>query len=127
MKRRLIVLGLLFGANALGLVVAALLLRKVSLSFGSFLIALVIFTMVNAVARPLVEKLAAKQADGLTGLTALASVLIGLIVTTVLSDGLQISGLGTWFLAAVIVWLVSVIAGIALPKVMLKQALGEPT
>jgi uncharacterized membrane protein YvlD (DUF360 family) len=125
MKRRLISLGFLLGANALGLLLAAILLRKVSISVGSFLVALVIFTAVNAVARPLVAKLAEQHADALTGVTSLAAVLIGLIVTSVLSDGLDIGGTATWLLAAVIVWLVSVIAGVVLPRVLLKEVAGD--
>jgi hypothetical protein len=46
-------------------------------------------------------------------------------VTTVVTDGLSIDGIGTWFAATVIVWLASVLAAFILPFLGLRTFLDE--
>ena len=58
---------------------------------------------------------------GSTGFTMLVS----LIVTDLLTDGLSISGVTTWILAALIVWLAALVAALLLPFLGLKKYLGE--
>jgi Mycobacterial 4 TMS phage holin, superfamily IV len=121
--RFLISTAFLAGANALGLLVAVLALDDMTTTFTSFLIEVAIFTGVTAVIRPFIMKLALQHFDALLGGTALISVLIGLIVTTALTSGLVIDGTGTWLLATIIVWLVSVLAGVLLPLLILRRGL----
>jgi putative membrane protein len=121
MKLRLIRIGLALLGNALGLLIAAILLKDMHLSGAAFFLAVVIFTVVMLVLDPLVAKLAAKFADFLTSASALVSTLLGLILTNWLSDGLSIHGAGTWVLAAVIVWLGAAILGVVLAAVILKR------
>jgi uncharacterized membrane protein YvlD (DUF360 family) len=56
---------------------------------------------------------------------ALIATLVALIVTDLISDGLNISGVGTWIAATVIVWLASLLAGFILPFLGLKKYLEE--
>lgn len=49
--------------------------------------------------------------------------LVGLIVTTAVSDGLHISGIGTWLAATVIVWIAAVVASVVLPLLFVKKSL----
>ena len=57
----------------------------------------------------------------LVTLTTLAS----LILTSVLTDGLRISGLTTWVLATVVVWAAALAANLLLPLVIFKRVLAE--
>jgi len=123
---RLLVSGVIYlVANAVGLLVAAWVLDDMSIDGAAFVIAVVIFTAVEVVARPLFTQLALKNVGGLVGSTALVATLVGLIVTDWVSDGLTIDGAMTWVLATVIVWAASLIAGLILPVLLVKRAVGN--
>jgi hypothetical protein len=109
-------------ASAIGLIVAAVILDGVSLNVSGFIIAVVIFTVVELLMDPFITKMAIRHANALRGGTSLVSVLIGLIVTTIVSNGLQISGGTDWILATLIVWLATMLAAWILPFFLLKKA-----
>lgn len=121
MIRMLIRGGIHLLASAIGLIVAAVILDGVSLSVSGFIIAVVIFTVVEMIADPFMTKMALRHAAALRGGTSLVSVLVGLIVTTIVSDGLQISGATDWVLATLIVWLATMLAAWILPFFLLKK------
>ena len=112
-------------ANAVGLIVAAGLLDGMELSASGFVVALVIFTIVYALAQPFLVMQLRARAPTMLGGVALVATLAALIVTDLVSDGLTISGVGTWIAATGIVWLVSVLAAIVLPFLGLKKYLEE--
>jgi putative membrane protein len=112
-------------ANAVGLLIAALLLDGMSISGTAFLIAVVFFTVVEVVLNPMVRQMAVTKATALLGSTALIVTLLGLLLTTAVSDGLSIEGLSTWVLATVIVWLGSLLATVLLPVVLVKRKVEE--
>ena len=120
MTRTLIRIGLSLAGNAIGLLVASLLLDKMDVSGAAFLIAVVIFTVLTAVIEPLIAKLTSSKAEALEGASALITTLLALIITALISDGLDISGAGTWILATVIVWIVTLIAGVVLARFVIK-------
>lgn len=122
MKLKLARIGLSLVGNAIGLLVAALVLDKMSIDGVAFVIAVVIFTVLTAVIEPLVNKVTEKSVPALQGGSALLTTLLALIVTAWLSDGLTIDGLSTWILATVLVWLLTVIAGVLLAKFLIKNA-----
>lgn len=122
MIRFLISTGLHLLGNAIGLIVAALFLDDMSLDGVAFVIALLIFTAVEILAQPLIRKFAVKHAEPMLGGVALVTTFVGLVITDVFSDGLQIEGAWTWVLATLIVWLVAMVAAIILPAVFLKNA-----
>lgn len=121
MIRMLISAALHLGANAVGLAVAALVLEEMSIDILSFVVAVVIFTLVEVVSRPYFASLAMKGASYLQGATALAATLAGLIITALISDGLQIEGLGTWVVATLIVWAAALVAAFLLPVIFVKS------
>lgn len=125
MVRTLIRLGLTLAGNALGIWLAALLLDGVSVSGAAFLIAVVIFTVLQVIIQPLVRKVAMKNAEALQGGSALIATFVSLVLTVLISDGLSIDGIGDWILATVIVWLATMLAGILLPKFFLDDAAGD--
>lgn len=112
-------------ANAIGLLVATALLPGFSITLGSFLVVVAIFTAVRFILAPLIFKLSFKYVRAITGGIALVTTFVGLLVTTWLTEGLVISGAGTWLAATLIVWLFGVVAMIALPLVIFKKALAR--
>jgi uncharacterized membrane protein YvlD (DUF360 family) len=124
MVRMLIGFGFQLVANALGLIVAAWALDDVTISGTAFVVAVVIFTLVYAIAQP-VFTMWAVNIPALRGGVALVATLVGLIVTSLVSDGLSISGGVTWIAATVIVWLVSLLGVFVLPLIFLKKKVEE--
>ena len=92
-----------------------------TLEADGFLIAVGVFTLVNVLALPLIQKQAITQSSALMGSTALVATLIALIVTVIVSDGLTITGLTTWLLATVIMWGASLLAVFLLPLLIFKS------
>ena len=117
MKLRMIRLGLLLVGNAIGLWIASLILDDdMRLSGIAFVLAVAIFTVFVAVLEPLVAKAAERWADFLGGASALIATGLALILTSVLSDGLSIDGIGTWVLATLIVWAAAAAIGLVLVR-----------
>ena len=112
-------------ANALGLIVAAAVLDKVEITGTAFVVAVVIFTVVYAIAQPFFTQMALSKAPALRGGVALIATLVGLILTSLISDGLSISGALTWIEATVIVWIISLIGVWLLPIIFVKKKVEE--
>lgn len=121
----LIRIGIHLLANAVGLIVAAWVLEGMTITGPAFVVAVVIFTAVEVVADPLVTKAAIRSVPALRGGVALVTTFLGLLITTWLSSGLQISGVSTWLLATLIVWLAALIAALVLPVFLVKNAADE--
>ena len=83
----------------------------------------VAFTVIVVVATPLLVKISLKNVPQMAGGVALVATLVGLFGAAMLSDGLTITGLTTWILAPLIVWLTSLIAGLVLPLILFKKVL----
>ena len=112
-------------ANAIGLIVAAIVLDGFEINVTSFVVAVVIFTVVFAVLQPFLAVQLRRLGNGAIGATALIATLVSLIVTNFLSDGFSISGVGTWIAAPVIVWLAALVAAFVLPVLGLKKYLED--
>ena len=112
-------------ANALGLILAAWILDDMSLSASGFLIALLVFTGIEIVVQPLIIQTSMRHARALSGSSALLASFVALVITTWLSDGLQIDGATTWLLATVIVWAAALLAGVLLPVLVFKRWMAE--
>ena len=130
MVRFLIATGIRLLANAIGLIVAALILDGMSITGIGFVIAVVIFTVSEILFEPFLTKMAIKNVPALRGGIALVTTFIGLIITVLLSrlfdlNAITISGVSTWFLATMIVWIAALLAGIILPIFLVKKAVDE--
>ena len=112
-------------ANAVGLIVAATLLDGMSLDVTGFVTAVVVYTVVFALMQPFLFSTFRRAAAPVLGGVALIATLVSLIVATLVTDGLSISGIGTWIAATVVVWLASILAGFILPFLGLKKYLDE--
>ena len=123
MKFRMIRLGLLLVGNAIGLWIASLILDEdMQLSGLAFVVAVAIFTVCVAALEPLVSNAADPWAGFLGGASALIATGLALILTSWLSDGLSIDGIGTWVLATLIVWAAVAIVGVVLVRAFAKEA-----
>jgi uncharacterized membrane protein YvlD (DUF360 family) len=90
---RLVVSAVLYlVANAVGLLVANALFDDVSIDGAAFVIAVVIFTVVEVVVQPLVTQVAMRHSRALLGSSALIATLIGLVVPRSLRTGCRSVG-----------------------------------
>lgn len=114
-------------ANAVGLLVAAAVLDGMELDASAFILAVIIFTVVFALMMPFLASTLRRRGSSAAALggVSLIATLVALIVTDLLSDGLSISGIGTWIAATVIVWAVSLLAAFILPFLGLKKYLED--
>jgi uncharacterized membrane protein YvlD (DUF360 family) len=127
MIRLLISFVIQLAANALGFIVAAAVLDGFEVSTTGFVVAVLIFTVVYALAQPFLTQMALSKASALRGGVALVATLIGLIVTDLLVDDadFSVSGADTWIEATVIVWIVSLLGVLILPLIFVKKKVEE--
>jgi hypothetical protein len=113
--------------NAVGLIVASLVFEDFNIDATGFIVALVIFTVAVAVLTPFIASVLRRNTSSTSALggVALISTFVALLLTEVFSDGLDISGIGTWIGATVVVWLGSLLAVFILPYLGLKKYLEE--
>ena len=112
-------------ANALALLVASILLTGFAINGLAFVVAVCIFTASTTILEPLITKIATQNAPYLLGGIALVTTFVGLLVTTLITDGLRIMGIGTWVMATLITWLANVVGSLILPRFLFKEVLGS--
>ena len=112
-------------ANALALLVASVLLTGFAINGLAFVVAVCIFTASTTILEPLITKIATQNAPYLLGGIALVTTFVGLLVTTIITDGLSIMGIGTWVMATLITWLATVVGSLILPRFLFKEVLGS--
>ena len=112
-------------ANALALLVASVLLTGFSINGLAFVVAVCIFTASTTILEPLITRIATQNAPYLLGGIALVTTFVGLLVTTIITDGLSIMGIGTWVMATLITWLATVVGSLILPRFLFKEVLGS--
>jgi len=108
-------------ANAIGLLIAVVLLPGFVINPLSFVVAVAIFSLVQTVLGPLITKISFKSFPQLMGGIALVTIFVGLFVTEILMDGMEIGVISNWLAATLLVWLGSLIASILLPLYVFKQ------
>lgn len=92
--------------NAIGLLLAALLLGsdfKINGPLG-FVISVVVFAILSALFTWLVLKFLIRNAGSIVALTGVISTFLALLLTSLLTDGLDINGWG-WVWGTLIVWI----------------------
>jgi uncharacterized membrane protein YvlD (DUF360 family) len=100
---------------AIALVLCGILLDGFQIQWPwGYIWAVVIFAILNAIFPAMVQKLLRKGADSLTALTGLVSAFLALLGTVLITNifdiqGLSISGVSTWVLATLIIWVLSMI------------------
>lgn len=97
------------GANAIALLVCWLLLPGFGITPVGLVVAVLLFALFSAVFSWAVMKLLRDQGSSVVALTGLISTFLALVLTATFTPGLTIDGLGTWVIATVIIWLISVL------------------
>lgn len=113
------------GSSAIGLLVASWLVPGVTVRPLGFITAVVIFTVAQAILSPFFLKMASRYASAFLGGIGLVSTLAALILASVLTHGLSIRGVGSWVAATVVVWLVTALATLLLPMLILKKKVAQ--
>lgn len=121
MIRILLSAAVFLASSAIGLLVASLLIPGVSVSVTGFITAVIIFAVAQAILSPFFLKMASRYASAFLGGIGLVSTLAALILASVLTNGLVIRGISSWIWATVVVWLVTALATLVLPALVLKS------
>ena len=108
-------------SSAIGLLIAGWLIDGVTVRIAGFIVAVVIFSVAQAILSPFIAKMANRYASAFLGGIGLISTLVALILASVLTNGLTIRGIGAWIGATVVVWLISALATVLLPMVLIKK------
>jgi putative membrane protein len=112
-------------ANAVGLIVATLVIDDFDLSVTGFVVAVVVYTITFALMQPfLIAQLRRAPAVVLGGVSLIAT-LVSLVVTVLLTDGLSIGSASAWILGTLVVWLGALLAGLVIPFLGLRKYLDE--
>ncbi|MGN0063925.1 MAG: hypothetical protein ACI379_06760 [Nocardioides sp.] len=119
---RLLVSTLVFlGSAAIGLLVAASALDGVRVEAAGFVLTVLIYAVIQTVISPFLTKVAAQRASAFLGGTGLVATFVALLVATLVGDSLTITGgAATWIASTVIVWLVTAVATLMLPWLLIK-------
>jgi len=119
---RFLVRSLIFLVSAaVGLLVAAWLVDGVAVTAGGFLVAVVLFAVIQSILTPFLAKVTATNASALLGGVGLLSTFVALWLTTLIGDSLTIDGgVSTWLAAIVIVWLATALATLLIPLILVK-------
>lgn len=99
------ILGL--GANAIALILAALIFDGFKLNASGFVVALVVFALLTALLPWLILKFLVRQAGSLIALSGLIATFLALLITSLFFSGLDIDGVSTWVFATLFIWVVS--------------------
>lgn len=108
-------------ANAVGLLLAVLLLPGFTIDPLAFVIAVAIFSLVQTVLGPVITKISFKKFPQVMGGIALVTIFVGLFVTDIIMDGMAIGGIANWLAATLLVWIGSLLASILLPIYVFKE------
>ena len=95
------------GANAIALILAALIFPGFTLTFEGFIVALLVFALLSALLPWLVLKFLMRHAGSLIALSGLVGTFLALLVTSLLTSGLDIDGTWTWIGATLLIWIIS--------------------
>ena len=115
----------LLASWAIGLLVAAWIVPRVSLSVPGFIVAVLAFAVTQAILSLSILKSPYRYASLLLGGTGLALTIVALILASVLTHGLTIDGMASWLATTVVVWLVTTIGAIALPELLIGAGAGS--
>lgn len=121
MSRRIKSALALLAGNAIGLLLASLILSGFAIKPISFIVVVIVFTVVQVIAEPLILKLGEKKAPALKGGIALVVTFVGLLVTDLIASGLTVGGISNLLAATLLVWLGALIASVVLPIYVFKD------
>lgn len=110
----------LLGSWAIGLLVAAWVVPGVSVSASGFVVAILLFSVTQAILSLLILTLPRGYASLLLGGTGLVLTVVALSLASVLTHGVAIRGGASWIAATIVVWLVTTVGAISLPEAFVR-------
>ncbi|MBM3678580.1 MAG: hypothetical protein FJW96_11960 [Actinobacteria bacterium] len=111
--------------SAIALLIAAIVLDRFTISELTFPFVIAIFTVVGLAARPAVRALVKEYATALASVVGLIAAFVTLLVTDLVSDGMNVEGIGTWLLATAIVWVGGIVGEMLLGDAIRRKILGR--
>ncbi len=121
MVRMLIRAVIFFGAAAVGLALAAWWVPGVRISVPGFLVAVLVFTVVQSLLTPIAMKIAHRYSPTLVGGMGLVSTALALWVASSFQGGVILETPQAWLLGTLVVWLVTALGWWLLPLWLLKE------
>jgi len=116
------------GSAALGLVVADLVVPGFTIVWADwwgFVLCIVIFAVLQSALAPVITRVAQRHAPPLLGGVGIISTLVALLIVVLLPvGGLRIGDALAWVLAPVVVWVVTALATVLLPKLFGRRGAG---
>ncbi|MFB9308259.1 uncharacterized membrane protein YvlD (DUF360 family) [Agromyces hippuratus] len=106
---------------AIGLLVASWILPDFHIEWGGFLIAIVVFTIAQAVLGPFIFNVARQHASAILGGIGLVSTFVALLIASLFPGGITIDGWVTWVLATLTIWIITALGTWLLPLIFLKE------
>lgn len=107
MVRFLINIAISLVTAALGLLVNSWILPDFHLDVSGFLIAVLVFTVAQAILAPFIFNVARQYASALLGGIGLVSTFVALLIASLFPGGIRIDGVVTWILATLIMWIIT--------------------
>lgn len=114
----------LLGSWAVGLLVAAWVVPDVSVTVPGFVVAVVVFSVGQALTSLVLLRLPHDYASLLLGGTGLVLTVLALVLASALTHGLSIEGFASWLATTLVVWLVTTIGAISLPETLARERAG---
>lgn len=106
---------------ALALWLTSVIVDGFDVTLQGLIIAAVIFAVLQAILAPFIFNMARKYASFLLGGVGLVSTFLALLITSLVTDSLEISGISAWVIGTLIVWLITAIGGWVLGLIFLKK------
>jgi uncharacterized membrane protein YvlD (DUF360 family) len=125
MRQLLLRAVVLLASWAIGLLVVAWIVPGVSLSVPGFIVAVVVFAVMQAILSLSILKLPHRYLSLLLGGTGLALTIAALALASTLTRGITIDGMASWLATTVVVWLVTTIGAITLPEAPIRDGSGS--
>ncbi|HEX6953506.1 MAG TPA: phage holin family protein [Agromyces sp.] len=107
MVRFLINIAISLVTAALGLLVNSWILPDFHLDVSGFLVAVLVFTIAQAILAPFIFNVARQYASALLGGIGLVSTFVALLIASLFPGGIRIDGVVTWILATLIMWIIT--------------------
>lgn len=126
MIRFLIRAVIFLGSAALGIWITSLIVNDFTLdSAKGFVIAVVVFAVLQSILAPWLVTVTRRHATALTGAVGLISTFLALLVATLVNDGITIGTVTAWFLGTILVWLITMLGTLLLPVLLVKNRVEE--
>ena len=113
-----------FVVACIALAIAVLVLDGFSIDALAFPIVALIFAVIMMVTRAVLDAFFRERAAWAASLLGLAAAFIALVLTSLLSDHLTISGTSTWFYASLIIWIGGILAELLVGRALVRRIAG---